>query len=91
MSLRTVSIHVSGRVQGVWFRASAKREADVLHINGFVRNEPDGSVYIEASGQSDSIDLFIAWCHRGPELARVDRVDVREIPAQIFDDFMVSR
>lgn len=77
---RHVSIKVSGRVQGVFFRASAKREADRLGLGGFVRNEPDRSVYIEASGRYVDVDAFIHWCRQGPPMARVTQLDVRDIP-----------
>jgi acylphosphatase len=71
-------IRVSGRVQGVFFRASAKAEAARLSLRGFVRNEDDGSVYAEAEGDRESLDQFVAWCRRGPAHARVDDVRVTE-------------
>lgn len=77
---RTVSIRISGKVQGVWFRASTKSVARDLQLSGFVRNMPDGSVYLEASGPDGQIEQLITWCRRGPELARVESVDVHELP-----------
>jgi acylphosphatase len=76
--MKQVSIQVSGKVQGVYFRASAKEKADELNITGFVRNEQDGSVYIEAEGHDDSLKKFIEWCHQGPANAEVKKVVINE-------------
>ena len=87
----TISIKVSGRVQGVWFRASTKNEADRLGIKGFVKNERDGGVYIEATGDSHALDEFIKWCKIGPELARVHSLEVKDEAFKKFEDFEVRR
>lgn len=71
-------IRVTGRVQGVWYRASALTEASRLSLHGFVRNEEDGSVYSEAEGAKEALDLYVAWCRRGPAGARVEAVAVTE-------------
>jgi acylphosphatase len=55
-------IRVTGRVQGVWFRASAHAEASRLSLHGFVRNEEDGSVYSETEGGKETLDIYVAWC-----------------------------
>lgn len=89
--MRSVSITVTGRVQGVWFRKSAKDEADRLGLSGFVRNERDGSVYIEATGPSGNIEEFVEWCRRGPELARVDHVNVTEARDNLYSGFHINR
>ena len=68
-------IRVVGRVQGVYFRQSAKQEAIRLNLAGFARNEPDGSVHIDAEGDPAALDEFVAWCHHGPPSATVERVD----------------
>ncbi len=73
-------ITITGKVQGVFFRHSAKRKADELGISGFVRNMPESSVYIEAEGEEKVLQEFIAWCRKGPELARVDHVTIEESP-----------
>ena len=62
-------------VQGVFFRHSAKLKAQELGINGFIRNEGDGSVYSEAEGTKEKLDKFLEWCRKGPSLAAVDKVD----------------
>ncbi|MCC6557486.1 MAG: acylphosphatase [Polyangiaceae bacterium] len=77
MGLKQVQLFVRGRVQGVFFRASAQREAKRLGLTGWVRNRSDGSVEILAEGEEDQLKELIAWGHRGPSAARVERVDVR--------------
>jgi acylphosphatase len=89
---RTVSIRISGKVQGVWFRSTAKTKAEALGIRGYVRNMHDGSVFILASGEPQSIRLFIAWCWKGPELARVANVNVEdEENAEVPATFEINR
>ncbi|MGI5828487.1 MAG: acylphosphatase [Patescibacteria group bacterium] len=83
------NIHVKGRVQGVGFRMSAKQKAQILEINGFVRNEPDGSVYIEAEGNSENLREFIAWCKQGPRFSEVDKIDVKEGTLQNYENFTI--
>lgn len=85
------SIHVFGKVQGVFFRASTKEKADELSIKGFVRNEPDGSVYIEASGDEGSVKEFIKWCNHGPGMAQVVNCVIQEIDKRNFSKFEISR
>ena len=65
---------VTGRVQGVWYRESCRREADRLGVGGWVRNRPDGSVEIEAEGAPAAVEALLRWARRGPDRARV--VDV---------------
>lgn len=69
---RAARLKVSGKVQGVWFRASTEKEAVRLGINGWVKNCNDGSVQIWAEGSN--LEEFIQWCHEGPPQARVDSV-----------------
>lgn len=88
---KNVSITVSGRVQGVFFRASTKKEADRLAIKGFVRNESDGSVFIEAEGEVSSVDGLVRWCHKGPSAARVDQCVVRDGSLKGYTSFEVDR
>lgn len=71
-----VRIIISGHVQGVFFRAGARDEAMRLGIAGFARNNPDGSVLIEAEGSPSAVDRFRAWCETGPPRAKVERIDV---------------
>ena len=89
--MKHINVSVSGKVQGVFFRASTKAKADELGVKGVVRNEPDNRVYIEAEGSEDALKLFIAWCHEGPRLAKVDQVEVTEGQPVGFTDFSISR
>jgi acylphosphatase len=89
--MRTVSIRVSGRVQGVYFRASTKEKADELGISGWVKNERDGSVYIEAQAAEAALEKFIEWCKRGPSHAKVETFDLREIESKSFSGFEIRR
>ncbi|HEX7665078.1 MAG TPA: acylphosphatase [Polyangiaceae bacterium] len=77
MANKCVQLIVRGRVTGVYFRASAQREAKRLGITGWVRNRNDGSVEIMAEGDEDVIKELVSWSHHGPTAARVDGVDVR--------------
>ena len=74
--MKRVRVEVSGRVQGVMFRDSCRREADRLGVVGWVRNEPGGSVLVVAEGPDDAVDALVAWCRTGPPGARVTGVDV---------------
>ncbi len=67
---------ISGRVQGVWYRASTQERAVGLGLKGWVRNMPDGRVEVLAQGPADRIQALIDWCYQGPPLARVERIDV---------------
>lgn len=73
--VKNLRIIVSGKVQGVFFRASTKAVADQIGIKGFVKNQKDGSVIIEAEGDEASLDLFLEWCGQGPEKANVTGVE----------------
>ncbi len=77
---KRVSIKIFGIVQGVFFRESTREKANELGLSGFVRNESDGSVYIDAEGSEEDLRGLISWCHQGPRLSRVDRVDYDFIP-----------
>ncbi|RYZ22199.1 MAG: acylphosphatase [Chitinophagaceae bacterium] len=76
--IRTVQIRVTGKVQGVFYRATARAQAEALGLSGWVRNCPDGSVEALASGTEVQVAAFIEWCRRGPEKARVQEVQVSD-------------
>ena len=71
-------IRVSGKVQGVWFRKNTMMKALEFGVLGYVQNLSDGSVYIDAEGSEKEVQQLIAWCLKGTERSRVDRVDVDE-------------
>ena len=81
------AIRVFGKVQGVFFRRSAREEARRLGLTGFARNEPDGSVYLEVEGEDAALAQFAAWCDTGPPGARVERVDVEARVPVGYDHF----
>ena len=70
-----VRLFIKGRVQGVWFRDSTRQEALRLDVTGWTRNVPDGRVEVLAEGPAEKVRSLIDWCHQGPPLARVDRVE----------------
>lgn len=70
---------VSGRVQGVFYRASARHKAIELEISGFARNLPDGRVEVLMAGRPSAIQAMTEWLHLGPPAARVLNVEVLEI------------
>jgi len=84
-------IRVSGRVQGVFFRASTKAKADELGLIGWVKNEPDGSVLMEIQGKKEAIEKMIVWSKNGPEHAVVDNVVHEKIPLREFVRFEIRR
>ena len=67
---------IHGDVHGVGFRDAAYWVARKSQIAGFVMNEPDGTVYIEAEGEEDALEGFLEWCKQGPITAKVDAVDI---------------
>jgi acylphosphatase len=89
--MKHLAIRVSGKVQGVFFRANTKTQADNFGLKGFVRNEPDGSVYIEAEGEGQVLENFVAWCKTGPRFAKVEACEVDEGELRNFSDFVIQR
>lgn len=73
---KCVRVVISGRVQGVWFRGWAEREAQKLELSGWVRNCPDGTVEALFSGDAVSVDAMIEACWSGPPAAKVTSVEV---------------
>lgn len=89
--LQTISITVSGKVQGVFYRQSTREKAAQLGITGFVKNMPDDTVYILATGTKEQLDEFTAWCKQGPPKASVNNIDVKELSLQQFPNFRIER
>ena len=74
--MKRVRVVASGRVQGVFYRASCARLARGLGLTGYVRNLPDGRVEAAFEGSDSAVDEMVAWSRVGPDLANVDRLDV---------------
>jgi acylphosphatase len=72
--IKNLKMTISGDVMGVGFRDAAYWTARKLYIGGFVMNEPDGTVYIEAEGEEAALKDFLAWCRTGPITAKVTKV-----------------
>ncbi len=87
--MQTIHFIVSGRVQGVFFRASTKRIADEHGVKGWVRNLPDGRVEGIASGDSEQLMKFQEWLKHGPDMADVKHLEVTNSPLKEFDKFDV--
>ncbi len=82
--MRSFKLIIKGKVQGVFYRATAFELATKLNLKGFAMNLPDGNVHVEAEGDSVALEEFIDWCRKGPEMARVDEI---EITAQDIKDY----
>lgn len=87
----TVHLLIKGKVQGVFYRKTAKETADAKGITGWVRNTGDGNVEITASGSEAALQAYINWCHKGSASAKVQEVKVTNIADQQFKSFEVKR
>jgi acylphosphatase len=90
MQLKSIYLILSGRVQGVGFRYFAKYKADQFGITGWVKNTPDGKLEIEATGNSENLELFIDWMKIGPSRALIKTANSSEItPVRHFTNFSI--
>ncbi|MCG8619350.1 MAG: acylphosphatase [Desulfobacterales bacterium] len=80
--LSAVLVTVTGRVQGVFFRAETRNAAVSLGLTGYVRNMPEGTVQAVFQGTDAQLEQMLAWCRKGAPLSKVDRVDSRTISYQ---------
>jgi len=81
---------IRGRVQGVFFRANTRQQAERLNLAGYAHNLPDGRVEVVACGESHSLETLKAWLHQGPELAEVTEVILEELPNQELSGFSIG-
>ena len=88
---QTISIQVSGKVQGVFYRQSVKEKAIELNITGEVRNLPDGRVFILATGEPSQLNALVEWCWQGPKKAIVTEVQHETCVFQPFETFTIAR
>ena len=88
--MKRTHIIVSGKVQGVFYRDFARKNAEKLGISGFVRNLPDGTVEVVGEGEEDKLNLFVRECKRGSLTSFVKNADVKfEKPTGEFDGFEI--
>lgn len=89
--MKHLTIRIHGKVQGVYFRNSTKMVADQLGVTGWIKNDSDGSVYIEAEGDGWIMENFLDWCAEGPERAEVQLVEKSEGELQGFQNFIIKK
>jgi acylphosphatase len=89
--MKTVRLTIKGKVQGVFYRATAKDVADELGIKGWVKNLPDKNVEIRATASEELLQRFIDWCKQGPPKAKVDEVIVEDLSPGEFNAFRIIR
>lgn len=88
--MKHLNIHIFGRVQGVGFRALCKKMARNYQIAGYTQNMSDGSVYVEAEGDSQQLELFLKAIQQGNGLSHVSRIQSTEWPIQGFEEFIIK-
>jgi acylphosphatase len=76
---------ITGKVQGVWFRAAAQKEAERLGLKGVIQNMSDGSVELTLQGSEDSLDEFKDWCHKGSDASEPEHVEMT--PQELGEEF----
>ncbi len=89
--MQTVHLLIYGKVQGVFFRETARKVAEKLNIKGWIKNSPDEKVEALVTGEENDVKDFIEWCKKGPERAKVKEVIVSEQTNISFPDFQVKR
>ena len=89
--MKTIRLTIKGKVQGVFYRATAKDIAGELGVMGWIRNLPDRNVEITATASEDVLQKFIDWCKQGPPKAKVEEVVIKELNLQQFTDFRIIR
>lgn len=88
---QTISITIAGKVQGVYYRQSAKEKALEIGLTGQVSNLRDGNVHVIATGTPKQLNLFTDWCKKGPPRAVVTGVEIVELPLKSFEHFTIVR
>ena len=91
MEKEAIRLKIYGTVQGVFFRQSARQKAIELNICGWVRNCDDGSVEVEAEGEETAMQRFVAWCHHGPQRAKVNKVETEKMEMKNYIGFEIRR
>jgi len=89
--MKALKVIIYGKVQGVGFRNFVFLHAKKLNIRGYVKNNPDRTVEAVFEGDEDNINKMIELCKRGPERARVDKIDIKDIEINNYQDFKIIR
>ena len=87
----TIHLLIKGKVQGVFYRATAKDIAQALDLKGWVKNTKEGHVECIVTGSEKALQQYIEWCRKGPEKAIVDSINVTSIKEEKFEEFKVIR
>ena len=89
--MRTIHLQIKGKVQGVFYRATAREVAHRLALSGWIKNAGDEMVEAIISGENEQLEAFVEWSKRGPEKARVKEVKILELDPQNFNSFEILR
>ncbi|MAA63242.1 MAG: acylphosphatase [Alteromonadaceae bacterium] len=89
MAEQTIRAYISGKVQGVGFRAAVKTEAESRGITGYVKNLADGRVKVIASGDESGVEGLVMWLHKGPAQAKVENVEVGSVEGEKLEKFEI--
>lgn len=88
--MQATRFYVTGRVQGVFFRAAAREQAEKLGVRGYARNLSDGRVEVLAVGDDGAVSAMERWLWRGPNQAHVDEVVREPAEAEVTDGFRIG-
>nr|WP_068888275.1 acylphosphatase [Pedobacter panaciterrae] len=91
METKHIDIRITGKVQGVSFRATTKAVADQMGIRGIIRNEKDGTLYMEAEGDDTLLEVFVEWCNEGPDRAKIENVEVIPGDVKNYQNFEIIK
>lgn len=89
--MKHIKIRITGKVQGVSFRETTKAIADQMGVRGMIKNEKDGSVYMEAEGDDTSLEVFQEWCNEGPDRAKIENVEVTSGELKNYRNFEIIK
>lgn len=90
-AMKTVRLKIAGKVQGVFYRASAKEVADRYQLSGWIRNALDDTVEAMVTGEELHIEKFVEWCRQGPKKAIVTNVEIINESLHFFETFDIIR
>jgi acylphosphatase len=88
--IKNLRVVVAGKVQGVFFRANVKKVADIIGVKGLVRNEHNGTVFVEAEGDDEMVNKLVDYCHHGPDGAKVEKVSITLGVIVGYDSFEIE-